>query len=88
MGKAKNYQTLKKFRFILILLVSTGLSYDQAFEKRAAFLTRSLIKRGATNQLGFPTMAQEMEALQNRKKRMMVKRLFDNLKLEQAYDNF
>ena len=88
MGKAKNYQTLKKFRFILILLVSTGLSYDQAFEKRAAFLTRSLIKRGATNQLGFPPMAQEMEALQNRKKRMMVKRLFDNLKLEQAYDNF
>ena len=33
-------------------------------------------------------MAQEMEALQSRKKRMMVKRLFDNLKLEQAYDNF
>ena len=72
--------------FILILFVSAAPSYDQAFEKRAAFLTRSLIKRGA--QMGFHPMAQEMEALQSRKKRMMVKRLFDNLKLEQAYDNF
>ena len=79
----------EKFTYIL-LLVSVASSYDQAFEKRAAFLTRNLIKRGATNQIGFPSMAQEfqpMEALQSRKRRMM-KRLFDNLKLEQAYDNF
>ena len=73
---------------MLILFVSVALSYDEAFEKRAAFLTRNLIKRGATNQIGFPPMVQELEALQSRKKRMMVKRLFDNLKLEQANDNF